>query len=241
MATLATASLAAQAQSTGTSSVTLYGIVDASVGRFNGSAAGINAQNTAVSKVESGSMSTSRWGLRGNEDLGGGLSASFEMSSFVRNDTGAVGRNDAIGAPVNVAADPFFSRMAWVGLAHKDLGRLRLGNVTTLMFVNSIGSNAFGDGTIFGPLNLVTFVGSPLTGGTAWTTANGGVNSMMTPQPAFAVFQGSGGRTKNRNSKCFIHRQTGSVPDLGCKTCFQCWCTEVRGKNNSRIRVNQYF
>lgn len=185
MATLATASLAAQAQSTGNSSVTLYGIVDASVGRFNGSAAGINAQNTAVSKVESGSMSTSRWGLRGHEDLGGGLSASFEMSSFVRNDTGAVGRNDAIGAPVNVAADPFFSRMAWVALAHKDLGRLRLGNVTTLMFVNSIGSNAFGDGTIFGPLNLVTFVGSPLTGGTAWT------NSVVYDSPNIAGFTGA--------------------------------------------------
>ncbi|HWW57410.1 MAG TPA: autotransporter domain-containing protein, partial [Sphingopyxis sp.] len=35
--------------------------------------------------------------------------------------------------------------------------------------------------------------GSWTTGGTAWTTASGGVNSAMTPQPAFAVFQGNGG------------------------------------------------
>lgn len=181
LATLAAASAGAHAQS----SVTLYGLIDASVGRFNGAAAGINAQNTAVSKVESGSLSTSRWGIRGNEDLGGGLSASFEMSSFFRNDTGAVGRNDAIGAPVNVAADPFFSRMAWVGLSHKDFGRVRLGNVTTLMFVNSISSNAFGDATVFGPLNLVTFIGSPLTGGTAWT------NSVVYDSPNIAGFTGS--------------------------------------------------
>lgn len=185
LAALAAASVGAQAQSTGSSSVTLYGLIDASVGRFNGAAAGINAQNTAVSKVESGSLSTSRWGIRGNEDLGGGLSASFEMSSFFRNDTGAVGRNDAIGAPVNVAADPFFSRMAWVGLSHKDFGRVRLGNVTTLMFVNSISSNAFGDATVFGPLNLVTFIGSPLTGGTAWT------NSVVYDSPNIAGFTGS--------------------------------------------------
>ncbi|RLJ39326.1 porin [Acidovorax sp. 106] len=184
LAVLATVSMAAQAQ-TGSSSVTLYGIVDASVGRFNGAAAGINAQNSAISKVEGGSMSTSRWGLRGNEDLGGGLQASFEMSSFIRNDTGAAGRSDAIGAPVNVAADPFFSRMAWVALSHKDFGRVRLGNVTTLMFANSIGSNAFGDGTIFAPLNLVTFVGSPLTGGTAWT------NSVVYDSPNIAGFTGA--------------------------------------------------
>lgn len=181
LAAMAAASAGAHAQS----SVTLYGLIDASVGRFNGAAAGINAQNTAVSKVESGSLSTSRWGIRGNEDLGGGLSASFEMSSFFRNDTGAVGRNDAIGAPVNVAADPFFSRMAWVGLSHKDFGRVRLGNVTTLMFVNSISSNAFGDATVFGPLNLVTFIGSPLTGGTAWT------NSVVYDSPNIAGFTGS--------------------------------------------------
>ena len=184
LAVLATASMAAQAQ-TGSSSVTLYGIVDASVGRFNGAAAGINAQNSAISKVEGGSMSTSRWGLRGNEDLGGGLQASFEMSSFIRNDTGAAGRSDAIGAPVNVAADPFFSRMAWVALSHKDFGRVRLGNVTTLMFANSIGSNAFGDGTIFAPVNLVTFVGSPLSGGTAWT------NSVVYDSPNIAGFTGA--------------------------------------------------
>ena len=130
-------------------------------------------------------MSTSHWGVRGTEDLGGGLSAQFELSSFVRNDSGATGRSDALPAPVNVAADPVFSRAAWVGVSHRDWGRVRLGNVTSLLFLNSITSNAFGDSTVLGPLNLVTFIGSPLTGGTAWA------NSVVYDSPSVAGFNAS--------------------------------------------------
>ncbi len=158
----------------------LYGLLDAAVGRFEGAAAGVNAQDRAIRKLEGGGMSTSHWGVRGNEDLGGGLTAAFELSSFLRNDSGASGRSDALPAPVNVAADPVFSRAAWVGLAHPAWGRVRLGNVTSLLFLNSIASNAFGDSTLFGPLNLVTFIGAPLTGGTGWA------NSMVYDSPAWA-------------------------------------------------------
>ena len=149
--------------------VTLFGIVDAYAGRFTGAPTGVSATDRSVIKLDAGGMSTSRFGMRGSESLGGGLNAVFELSAFFRNDTGAVGRNDAIGAPVNVAADPFFSRAAWVGLQSNDWGQIRLGNATTLFFVNAITSNAFGDSTVFSPLNLVTFVGGPLTGGGSWT------------------------------------------------------------------------
>lgn len=158
----------------------LYGLLDAAVGRFEGAAAGVNAQDRAIRKLEGGGMSTSHWGVRGNEDLGGGLTAAFELSSFLRNDSGASGRSDALPAPVNVAADPVFSRAAWVGLAHPVWGRVRLGNVTSLLFLNSITSNAFGDSTVFGPLNLVTFIGAPLTGGTGWA------NSVVYDSPTWA-------------------------------------------------------
>ena len=149
--------------------VTLFGIVDAYAGRFVGAPTGVSVSDKSVIKVEGGGMSTSRFGMRGSESLGGGLNAVFELSAFFRNDTGAVGRSDAIGAPVNVAADPFFSRAAWVGLQSNDWGQIRLGNATTLLFINAITSNAFGDSTVFSPLNLVTFVGGPLTGGGSWT------------------------------------------------------------------------
>lgn len=184
-AALSATALAAHAQPASGSSVQLYGLVDAAVGRFAGPAGGINARDSAVTKLDGGGMSTSHWGMRGTEDLGGGLSAQFELSSFVRNDSGASGRSDALPAPVNVAADPVFSRAAWVGVAHRDWGRVRLGNVTTLMFFNAVTSNAFGDSTVLGPLNLVTFIGSPLTGGTGWA------NSVVYDSPNFAGFNAS--------------------------------------------------
>jgi predicted porin len=156
----------AQAQA---SSVQLFGTLDLGVGSFKSLGVGVNAGNTNNRQVVNGAMSTSLFGLRGTEDLGGGLTASFELASFIRADSGAVGRNDAVGPPVNVAADPFWSRQAWVGLTSTGFGRLRLGNSSSLLFVNSISSNAFGDSTVVSPLNVVTFIGSPLSGGTGWT------------------------------------------------------------------------
>ncbi|HWH82371.1 MAG TPA: porin [Burkholderiaceae bacterium] len=178
---LATLSGAAMAQST----VTVFGSLDAMASRFTGSAAGVNSADKATKRIDSGGMSTSHLGLRGSEDLGGGLAASFELSGFLRNDTGETGRSNAIGAPVNVAADPMWSRAAWVGLTSKTLGRVRMGNGTSLLFLNSITSNAFVDSTVFSPINLVTFIGSPLTGGTGWT------NQIMIDSPNLAGFTAS--------------------------------------------------
>jgi len=161
---------AAQAQAPGPagSSVTMYGLIDVSAGSFTGAATGVNRNDKKVRQVMNGAMSTSHFGLRGSEDLGNGLSAQFELSSFIRVDTGTPGRSDAIAA-LGVAADPFWSRQSWVGLSSRTLGRLRLGNSTTPMFLAALMSNAFGDSTVFSPLMLVTFIGSPLSGGTGWT------------------------------------------------------------------------
>lgn len=48
-------------------------------------------------------MTTSFIGVKGNEDLGGGMSAVFAIESFMRNDTGSAGRFDA---------DTFWARSA---------------------------------------------------------------------------------------------------------------------------------
>ena len=150
------------------SNVTVYGVMDAVVGRFTGNGTGVNANDKATTRLDSGGMTFSRLGFTGSEDLGGGYSATFDLSTFIRLDSGAPGRSDAIGAPLNLAADPFWARSSWVGLTSSRLGRVRVGNATTLLFLNSLGSNAFGDSTVFSPLNLVTFVGGPLSGGTGW-------------------------------------------------------------------------
>ena len=57
---------AAMAQST----VTLYGILDASIGR-------VNNGTVTQTKIDSGNLNTTRFGIKGTEDLGGGLKANF--------------------------------------------------------------------------------------------------------------------------------------------------------------------
>ena len=151
------------------SNVTIFGVLDAFGGRYTGAPTGVSAADRATYRVDSSGLGTSFWGVRGTEDLGGGLVAAFELGSFIRNDTGASGRNDAIGPPVNVAADPFWARNSWVGVQSPTFGRLRLGNMGNPMWINCITGNAFGDSTVFGPLNLVTFIGGPMAGGTGWT------------------------------------------------------------------------
>lgn len=78
----------AQAQST----VTIYGLVDAGVTRVSGLRAG------TVTQVASGIMEGSRWGLRGNEDLGGGYRAIFTLENRLEADTGSVSNRPISGS-----------------------------------------------------------------------------------------------------------------------------------------------
>ena len=89
----------AQAQS----SVQLMGLTDVYVGSMKN--AGDAGRSTVVG---SGGMTTSWFGVKGTEDLGGGLKANFALTSFIRVDSGIQGR---------FANDTFFSRDANVGLS----------------------------------------------------------------------------------------------------------------------------
>lgn len=71
----------AQAQTE--SSVTLYGLADVGITSVSGLKAG------TVTQVASGIMEGSRWGIKGNEDLGGGFKAIFNLEARVELDTGA--------------------------------------------------------------------------------------------------------------------------------------------------------
>jgi len=57
------------------SSVTLYGIVDTGVTYVN------NGGKGAVTAMQSGVAQGSRWGLKGTEDLGGGLKTVFQLEN----------------------------------------------------------------------------------------------------------------------------------------------------------------
>lgn len=64
-------------------SVTLYGMADAGITSVSGLKAG------TVTQLASGIMEGSRWGIKGDEDLGGGYRTIFTLESRVELDTGA--------------------------------------------------------------------------------------------------------------------------------------------------------
>ncbi|WP_210544399.1 porin [Rhodoferax sp. PAMC 29310] len=81
----------ASAQGTGTSSVTLYGLVDIGITQVTGLKAG------TVTQVASGIMEGSRWGLKGSEDMGGGYKTIFTLESRFELDTGSLSNTPITG------------------------------------------------------------------------------------------------------------------------------------------------
>src|SRR5918993_3644123 len=82
---VAAAACAAASMACAQSSVTLFGVVDASV-TYTTSSGPLASSRW---QLTNSSNTFSRLGLRGTEDLGGGLAASFWLESGLQNDTGA--------------------------------------------------------------------------------------------------------------------------------------------------------
>lgn len=81
---IALAAVAATGAAFAQSSVTLYGVADAGLQKISGTSAQMNSSSTM-------NNGTSRWGVRGVEDLGGGLKASFNFEQGLSLDNGAAG------------------------------------------------------------------------------------------------------------------------------------------------------
>ena len=125
------------------SSVTLYGVVDASIENVKGA--------KSVTRVTSDNLASSRLGFRGVEDLGGGLKGKFTLETAVNVDTGANGGG----------ATRFFDRAAWLGL-ETGYGELRLGRQDSSIGViagNSaiLGTQAYDDLRIANTLSSSTY------------------------------------------------------------------------------------
>jgi predicted porin len=125
----------ASAQVTGPTTVTLYGLVDAGVTRVSGLKAG------TVTQVASGIMEGSRWGLKGNEDLGGGYRAIFTLESRVEVDTGANSNRPISGAQLSDR----YSNRALLGLPSDAALGLPIGTVQgTVNAIDAALANEFG-------------------------------------------------------------------------------------------------
>jgi len=138
------------------SSVQLYGIIGTYVGSVKKSG------STPAALVEGGGgLTTSFWGIRGTEDIGGGTSVIFTLESFFQPTTGAQGRT---------AADPYWSRSSYVGITG-DYGRVTFGRQTNPTYLNMQYLNPFGASVVFSPLVVQSFVAGfngVIVGDTVW-------------------------------------------------------------------------
>lgn len=124
------------------SSVTMYGIVDAGIVHESGGRAG------SVTKLTSGIGSQSRFGFRGREDLGGGLSAIFNLEGGTTIDNGASTQGGLL-----------FGRTALVGM-EGGFGSIAMGRFFTPYFVTlSFVADPFATGFAGAATNLIPGLG----------------------------------------------------------------------------------
>jgi len=181
---VALAALAVAGVASAQSSVTLFGVVDASISGYSSTSRDLNGAtllnpfylnqgSVKVSRRElaNSGYNSSRLGFRGTEDLGGGLAASFWLEAPIKNDDGSEG----------VAT---FARRSTVSLSG-GFGEVRLGRDYTPTFWND---------TVFDPFGT-NGVGTNLI-----SSASGTFGAFGTPTAAVGSFTNIGANNSTRAS-----------------------------------------
>jgi predicted porin len=173
---------AAHAEDINGDGVTLYGILDVAVGTVEHSANGapqapatVNPERVStayphsVTGMFNGGISDPRWGIRGNENLGGGLHAFFGLESGFDLPSGQINNAAAAIAGANNTTSgasaldgQLFNRGAFVGLRHDTYGSLALGRTTTLGYDTLLNYDPLSFATMFTPFG---YSGSYSAGG----------------------------------------------------------------------------
>ena len=128
---IALAVLAAAGAASAQSSVQLYGTVDAILHKDKG----------ASTTLTSGGVGSSNFGLKGSEDLGGGLKANFKLEQGFNVDNGSA------------AAGQAFSRESWVGVSG-GFGEVQIGKTWTA-YDDAFGGFGVFDANVLAPGKLV--------------------------------------------------------------------------------------
>ena len=150
---------AAAAAAIPTSSVQLYGLI----GMYIDSSK-LSTSRASTVQEGGGGMTTSFWGMRGREDIGGGNAVIFSLESFYRPNTGQLGRN---------TTDGLFSRNAYVGLTGA-YGTVKFGEQTNPTYLNQILVNPLGGSVVFSPLIVQSYTATynnTQIGDTVWQNA----------------------------------------------------------------------
>ncbi|WP_394756344.1 porin, partial [Rhodoferax sp.] len=138
---IALAVLAASGAAMAQSSVTLYGVADIGFAREDNGTATTN-------RLDSGNLNGSRWGLKGVEDLGGGLKAIFTLEAGFALDTGA-----------QASGTSFFNRQSFVGVT-SDWGTVKLGRQMNPVYATASTWDSFGDALAGDSSRLFSYNGS---------------------------------------------------------------------------------
>lgn len=102
--------------------IDLYGIVDVGVRSLDGlAAANTPTPPGRTQSLASGVNATSRWGIKGQESLGGGWKTLLRLEGGINADTGAAAKGDRL-----------FDRQAWIGL-ESPYGTVALGRQPNLI------------------------------------------------------------------------------------------------------------
>jgi predicted porin len=112
LSTLSLALLGAAGAAHAQNSVTLYGLIDESIQYVHNA----NQANQNLTQLFAGNLQGNRFGLKGTEDLGGGLKAIFQLENGFDVNTGKLGQGGRM-----------FGRQAYVGLTQDMYGTVTLG------------------------------------------------------------------------------------------------------------------
>jgi predicted porin len=147
----------------------MFGVVD--IGYGSHKTTNLNGTvSLKTSGVMDGSNAGSRFGFRGTEDLGGGLSASFHLEQGI-SPTSADGYNKRVGAgahQVDAASYAYTTgnnRQSFLGLSSKALGTVRIGyqytNSYDLVAFNGLSPSEYQGGNFQNGTNVMTGSSAP--------------------------------------------------------------------------------
>lgn len=173
------------------SSVTIFGVVDATLARGTGSV----ADRTSMLR---GGLTSNRLGFRGVEDLGGGMKASFWLEAGMNVDDGegqATNSNNqpsGVGAAVAGRQGLTFARRSTVSLAG-NWGEMRLGRDFVPQYNNLVAGDPFGNVGVGSSINFTNIIT-----GVASTRAS---NQIGYFSPNFAGFTVNVGHYRGENAE----------------------------------------
>jgi len=159
--------------------VTIYGVADAGYVYSTGERQGALNKNANFSGINSGVLSGSRIGFKGQEDLGNGLKAVFTLEYALNLDA-----DEGVGTGSTLK-----SRQQWVGLKSDKLGQVALGRQYAPGFGASVRADAIESSSSASPLLIL----QTAAGATIQSSSNARLNNSVTyTSPKMAGFTASG-------------------------------------------------